>query len=95
MTDRPEIEVQEENYRQRMIALANAQVMELLEQKKCPPSILRELIRQGGITGSLEQERLETANELNRRKAESIRNADESKETADKAIEAMRSYYGN
>ena len=32
MTDRPEIEVQEENYRQRMIALANAQVMELLEQ---------------------------------------------------------------
>ena len=95
MTDRPEIEVQEENYRQRMIALANAQVMELLAQKKCPPSILRELIRQGGITGRLEQERLETANELNRRKAESIRNADESKETADKAIEAMRSYYGN
>ena len=95
MTDRPEIEVQEENYRQRMIALANAQVMELLEQTKCPPSILRELIRQGGITGRLEQERLETANELNRRKAESIRNADESKETADKAIEAMRSYYGN
>ena len=95
MTDRPEIEVQEENYRQRMIALANAQVMELLEQKKWPPSILRELIRQGGITGRLEQERLETANELNRRKAESIRNADESKETADKAIEAMRSYYGN
>ena len=95
MTDRPEIEVQEENYRQRMIALANAQVTERLEQKKCPPSILRELSRQGGITGRLEQERLETANELNRRKAESIRNADESKETADKAIEAMRSYYGN
>ena len=94
MTDRPEIEVREENYRQRMIALANAQVMELLEQKKCPPSILRELIRQGGITGRLEQERLETANELNRRKAESIRQVSASKDVAEKAIEAMQTYYG-
>lgn len=84
----------EENQRQKLIGLAYDQVLDMLEKKKCPPSILKELIRQGGPTGRLETERLQTANELNRRKAESIRQVSASKEVAEKAIEAMQTYYG-
>ena len=92
--DGHEDDIREENLRQRLIGLAYNQVMEMLEKKKCPPSILKELIKQGGPTGRLEEERLQTANELNRRKAESIRQVSASKDVAEKAIEAMQTYYG-
>lgn len=88
-----ETNIQEENERSRLVGMAYNEVYKLLEEHKCPPSVLRELIHQGGIAGELELERLRTQNELNRRKAEAIKSVDESNRKTEEALEAMKSYY--
>lgn len=90
---RKKTSVEELNNEQYMISLAIKQAEQQLRDGTAPPSIVVHYLRLAGENGRLERERMEVANELNRKKADAIEADVESKNAVDGALEAMRKYY--
>lgn len=90
---RKKTSVEELNNEQYMISLAIKQAEQQLRDGTAPPSIVVHYLRLAGENGRLERERIEVANELNRKKADAIEADVESKNAVDGALEAMRKYY--
>lgn len=85
-------DISKNNTEQELIALAQRKARELLASDNPPPSLVLYYCKKGDTMEDLEKERLMTNNELNRRKAEAIQAANDSKNVAEAAIEAMSRY---
>lgn len=84
--------VMQNNAEQELIAMAQKKARELLASDNPPPSLVLYYCKKGDTMEELEKERLITNNELNRRKADAIQAANDSKNVAEAALEAMSRY---
>ena len=89
---RDDVSIAQYNTEQELIALAQKKAKELLTSDNPPPSLVLYYCRKGDTKEDLEIERLATNNELNRKKAEAIEAATDSRNVAEAAIEAMARY---